>query len=141
MPVIKKYDQNLMRYLNAFEQITKIRAKDCFAANGTLFFLVERGTARIAIGRQGMGVKALTSALERKVKILEWASTAEGLVKAYLFPVRAQGVKLTSENVIEIAFKFAMQRRNLLSDRQARLKELLALIQHFYPKIKDIKVL
>ena len=141
MPIIKKYDQNLMRYLNAFEHVTKIRAKDCLVINDTLFFIVARGTARIAIGRQGAGVKALNSALEKKVKILEWADDAEGLVKAYLFPVRAQGVKQTSDSTIEISFKFAMQRRNLLSDRQARLKELLTVVQHFYPMVKNIKIL
>jgi len=141
MPVIKKYDQSLMRYLNAFERVTKIRAKDCLIVNDTLFFVVPRGAARIAIGRQGAGVKALNAALEKKVKILEWSDDAEGLVKAYLFPARTQSVKLTSVGTIEISFKFAMQRRNLLSDRQARLRELLTVMQHFYPAVKDIKVL
>tara|TARA_Y100000310_G_scaffold341753_2_gene441941 strand:- start:417 stop:842 length:426 start_codon:yes stop_codon:yes gene_type:complete len=141
MGIIKKYDQSLMRQLNAFEQITKVRAKDCFSTNGTLFFFVEKGVARIAIGRQGAGVRALANALDKQVRILEWLGTPEGLVKSYLFPLRTQDVVLTAEGILEIQFKFALQRRNLLSDRQARLRELTTLIQHFYPKVRDIKVL
>lgn len=131
----------MVRYLNAFEKITKVRAKDSFSSNGTLFFIVDRGLAKVVIGRSGDNIKTLSSALEKKVKIIEWYPTAEGLVSSYLFPVRARNIKLTSENTIEILFKFAMQRRSLLSDRQARLKELLTLVQHFYPKVKEIKIL
>ena len=141
MGIIKKYDQNIMRNLNAFEQVVKVRAKDCFGTNGTLFFLVERGTAKIAIGRQGAGVRALANALKKRVKILEWSDKPEGLVKSYLFPLRTQSVVFTPENTLEISFKFALQRRSLLSDRQARLRELTELVQHFHPQVREIKVL
>ena len=140
MPIVKKYDQNLMRYLNAFEQVTKIRPKDCLVLENSLLFLVDKGTARIAIGRQGAGVKALNYALKKTVKIIEWSDSVEGLVKSYLFPTRAQSVSLVDNNV-EIAFKFAMQRRYLLSDRQARLRELLTVLQYFFPNVKEVKVL
>lgn len=141
MTVIKKYDQNLMRYLNAFEQVTKIRPKDCYAANGTLIFLVEKGTAKVAIGRKGANAKELEKALKKKVKIIEWRSSAAGLVKSYLYPTRPTSVRTTKDNIVEIKFKHAKQRRILLSDRQARLHELQDLVQHFHPDIREIKVL
>jgi len=140
MPIVKKYDQNLMRYLNAFEQVTKIRPKDCLVLDNTLLFLVDKGMARIAIGHQGTGVRALNSALKKNVKIIEWSESVEGLVSSYLFPTRAQSISLVDDN-IEITFKFAMQRRYLLSDRQAKLRELLTVLQYFFPNVKDVKIL
>ena len=137
---IKKYDLNLMNYMNLFEKVAKIRPKDCFTTSDNMFFFVERGFAKVAIGRQGVNIRQLESALGKKVKVIEYADKPENLVKNYLFAVRPLYVKLANSS-LEVKFKFARQRRYLLDNQQARLQELLALVRHCWPDIKDIKVL
>lgn len=130
-----------MRYLNVFEQVTRVRAKDFFTSETVLFFLTDKGNAKIAIGKQGINVRNLSTSLQRKVKILEWTDNAEGLVRAYLYPVIADSVGVNADKNVEILFKFAKQRRYLLDNKQENLHELLALVKHFHPEIAGIKVL
>jgi len=137
---IKKYDLNLMNYMNLFEKIAKIRPKDCFATEEIMFFFVTRGFAKTAIGKQGVNIRQLESALNKKVKVVEYASEPENLAKNYLFAMRPLYVKKAGGG-LEIKFKFARQRRYLLDNQQARLHELLALLQHYWPDIKELKVL
>lgn len=141
MSIIKTYKQEDMRYINAFEQITKVRAKDLFSSGETLLFLTERDAVKIAVGREGINVRNLTHTFQKRVKIIGWAESAEELVKSYLFPMTAESVALNADKNIEVLFKFAKQRRYLLDNQQANLKELCSLIKHFHPEVVGIKVL
>lgn len=140
MTLIKKYDLDLMRHMNLFETVSKIRPKDCFTDNIATYFFVKKGSAKIAIGKQGINIKKIETALNKKVKVIEYADNPEELIKNYLFAIKPLFVKKTN-NVIEIKFKFAKQRRYLLDNSQLRMKELLKLTQYYWPEINEIKVL
>lgn len=140
MALIRKYDQELLRYMNLFEQISRIQPRDCFVGENIVFFLTEHGTTQIAIGRQGTNVLRTSDAIKREVKVLDWADTPEGLVKSYLFPIDA-GIKINPQKEVEVQLKTSSQRRYLLCDRQKKLRQLIQLIQHYFPDIKNIKIL
>lgn len=141
MVLIKKYDQELIRCMNLFEQVCRVSPKDCFSIEDTIFFTTTPGTTRSAIGPQGVNAKKMSELLKKEVKILEWVDSPEGLVRSYLFPANIVSVSSTPEKNIEILLKSSMSRRYLLSDRQVRLKQLVALIKHYFPETKDLRVL
>lgn len=144
MAVIKKYDLGLLRYMDLFEQITRFRPKDCFVMDNTIFYLTDRGKTRIAIGHQGKNIKEMRKALDKHIKIVEWAENPEGLVRSFLFPIRPSELYISDETgskIINIKLISTKQRRMLLADKQAELGKLKKLINHYFEDISDIKIL
>lgn len=135
--VIKKYDANLLGYMNVFKKITGVDLKDCFVFEDIVIFVTEPGKAGLAIGKGGKNIQSLKNNLKKEFKILEFADSPENLAKNFVYP--AKPVSITKEdNKLSIQFSSGRERRMLLGENQKKLKQLKALMKRYYPDIEDI---
>ncbi len=76
----REFDMDTIRMINAFEEITGTRVRDCI--NGEcLYFLVAPGKAAIAIGKGGEHVQTAEKMMNKQIKVLEWAESQNEFVK------------------------------------------------------------
>lgn len=140
MKQIRKIDSDTLLNIRLFRDVTGIDCSDCFTANSTVMFITKPGLAGKAIGKMGKNIKQLRNTLKKNVKIFEEADDPCDLIRNYVFPTKPKRCDIV-ENVVEIEFNTSRERRFLLDNQQRGLKELKAILERYYPAIKDIKIL
>ena len=135
-----KYDTSIMKYFSIFENTTKVLAKDCFSANGTLIFSVEKGHAKIAVGKNGANIKKLSSMLNKEIKVIEFSKDIKELTKNAIFPLRVRSIEI-EEGTINISLKSSRDRRILLDNNQKKLKLIEEILKRYDKNIKSVRIL
>lgn len=84
-----------MRYIALFESITKATAIDCLidGENERLIFITKQGDMGLAIGRGGKNVNMLRKMIGKPIEIVEYADTAEQLIRNSLLPARIKEIR------------------------------------------------
>ena len=95
------YDKELIGYINTFENLAKVKAKDCFKADDVLVFVVEPIYVMKAIGKSGSNVKRLASLLRKRIRVIEFNSDVLKFVKNLIMPVDGKVYK-EDEGVVAI---------------------------------------
>ena len=143
--VIKKYTSDTLKLMILFRRITRVDAVDCFFINSTVFFIAPVGKIGLAIGKAGKNIKNMKESTKKNIKIIEEAKTPGDLVRNYIFPLKTTNIFSSEdsegEKILNVQFQIARDRRHLLSNNQAKLKELKELIDRFFPGIKEIRIL
>lgn len=88
-----------LQMMSIFEQITNIVPRDCVVDDkyNRLIFVVDRGMAALAVGKNGSKVQLLRGILKRDVEIVEDGSTIEELTKSTLYPAKVVEVTVKEE--------------------------------------------
>ena len=83
-------DDQSLRYITLFENITQTRVKDCLELYNTLYFIVDTGQLQFALGRNGLKVKRLRAMLKKNIKIIEYSPNTERFIRNIFheFPVK-----------------------------------------------------
>lgn len=95
---ISEHDVEVARVLydlsEKFPVLKKAEFKNTIAIDNLTVIVVPKGTAGQMIGRGGVFVKELSSALDRKVKIVEETPNEKELVEKILFPAKLRGINV-----------------------------------------------
>ncbi|MBD3262957.1 NusA-like transcription termination signal-binding factor [Candidatus Woesearchaeota archaeon] len=137
--VVKKYDIDLINYMNIFKKVTKINPKDCFKLDEVIIFVTEPGKAGLAIGKGGKNIQQLKNNLKKEFKILEGAETPEKLAKNFVYPAKPISISV-EDGILKIQFSKGRERRMLLTDKHKRLNQLKAVIKRYHPEIEDVVI-
>jgi len=70
MTTIKKFDMQIMRYMNLFSRITRVSAKHCFVYNNTVVYVVSRVFVQPAIGKDNINLKKLSDIIGKRIRVL-----------------------------------------------------------------------
>jgi len=123
--------------MNIFVNITKVSPKDCIIDRkmDRIIFVVKRGTIGTAIGRQGINVKKLKSALAKDIEIIEDDERPEVFIKNALVPASVEKVVVVRrKNKPDLAFVTIKQgQRGLAIGKDGRNIERARLLakRHF----------
>jgi len=139
--VIKKYNAETLRYMTLFSRVTRIMPLECFLAKDYVIFILNKGMAARAIGKEGKNMKVIKNTLKKEVKVIEQADSVETLVENYLFPIRPRYVEVEDETkTIIITFRIRGERQALLGHNKQGLMCIKEVVNHFYPDIATIKI-
>uniref|UniRef100_A0A7J3X857 Probable transcription termination protein NusA n=3 Tax=Thermofilum pendens TaxID=2269 RepID=A0A7J3X857_THEPE len=139
---IRLTDEEL-QLMRVFEEITRIVPKDCIFDElfNRYIFVVGKGQASLAVGRNGVKVRLLRGVLKRDVEVVEEGESVEELVKSALFPAKVAEIvvhgneyhKVVVAKVSRDSIAFAIG-RNGRNVHRARL-----LLRRYF-NISDIRV-
>jgi NusA-like KH domain protein len=77
---MRNFDTDIIRVINAFENITGTEVRDCVCSD-IVYFLVNPGKMAIAIGKNGQNIKVAERMLKKPIKIFEWSEDCEQFIK------------------------------------------------------------
>ena len=66
-----KLDTESLRYIAALENTTGAEVKDCIVDGNTIVYVIKQGNLGMAIGKGGANIKKLTTALGKKLHLVE----------------------------------------------------------------------
>jgi len=131
----KTLNLTLIRYLNLFEKITKVRTDSCFIYNNILFFAVPKGLVYRAVGEQGKNIKELSQITGKKIKIIEKPegdSDFGKFVIGIISPVQPKGIEINEKEVVIKAGK--LNYNALMGRDKQKFKELQKIIEEYFGK-------
>ncbi len=96
-------DDDALRSLALFEEVTGASGIDCVTQNGRLLVVVTRGEIGDAIGPGGKHVKRFEDRIGKSVRLIEGADSAEDFVANALSPAAVYNVTI-SENDDTVAY-------------------------------------
>jgi len=137
---VRKFTSDDLRTMSLFNSICGNNPLDCFEAEGTLIFITKPGQTAMAIGKDGVNIKNLKSALNRNVKVIEDSDSLEKLIGNFLYPIKTKSVK-KEDDVILIEFSSGRERRVVLNNNQSELKKLKFVIARYHKGIRDVRIL
>jgi N utilization substance protein A len=86
-------DQTI-KYITFFENITNTRVKDCLEIENMLYFIVDSGQLQFALGRNGSKIKRLRSMLRKNVKLVEYSSNLETFIRNIFHEFKINNVQI-----------------------------------------------
>ena len=86
-----------MRYIALFENITGATANDCVidTESDRIIFIAKAGEMGLAIGKGGKNINMLRKMTGKPIEVVEFAETAEGLVRNCLAPAKIKEIRIT----------------------------------------------
>ena len=132
--MVKTIDMQEMRYLNLFEQITKVRTRFCFKYNENIFFCVPKHLILKAVGDKGINIKRLSEILRRKIKVIATPrdlQDAENFVKTIINPLTIRDFQI---NEGEIIISGGKNKASLIGRNKRRMIEMQKIISDFFNK-------
>ena len=74
-------NEETLRFMNLFQDITRTKVRDCLEANGRLVFVVESGQIGKAIGKGGENVVKMKKLTGRDIRVIEYSSEPEQFIR------------------------------------------------------------
>ncbi len=135
----RKLTLELIGFMNLFDQITRVRPKDCFVDDHeTLVFTVDYPFLGKAIGKNAANVHGLEQAFKRKIKIIGYSPDVVGFTKNVIYPLTVLEIVLDGEMLVLGGAD--TKTKSLLIGRNAHnLRNTEKIIQRYFP-IKEVKV-
>jgi transcription termination/antitermination protein NusA len=134
-----KYDMQTLQLMNMFEKITRAKLKDCFTNKDKLYFIVQHGELRRALGDKKENVQKLVKATNRNIKIVEFSPNVLDFVKNVMHPLRMEDVNM-EEGIITIKGTDTKTKGLMIGARAQNLRNYESIIQKYFNEIKEIKV-
>ncbi len=130
---MRKYNVELIGYINTLENISKVHVKDCFInKNGQLTFIVEQGEGGKAIGKNGDNIKRLGKILNKSIKIIEYNMDPTKFLNNVIYPIKSENIYI-QDNEICIEVKGTQDKALLIGRDQNNLKETQEIINKYFP--------
>ncbi len=95
-----KLGTECIRAMAAFENITRVQAKDCIVTEDCVFFLVDPEKVGLTIGKNGAVIKEVRKILGKIVKVFGYFNSPEEFIKNIIPNVKSIDIH---ENVMTIS--------------------------------------
>ncbi|MGC9107408.1 MAG: NusA-like transcription termination signal-binding factor [Infirmifilum sp.] len=132
-----------LQMMGLFENITKVPPKDCVVDTqyNRLIFVVDKGLAGLAVGKNGSKIRMLRDVFKRDVEVVEDGETIEELAKSTLYPAKIVQVEVKEEGGRKIIVaRVAPGQLGIAIGRQGRNAYRAKLLLSRYFGISDLRV-
>ena len=133
------YDMNTIKFISAFQSITKTNVKDCFPGETVMMFIVGEGELGKAIGKDASNVKRLANTFKRKIKIVEFSKDLLTFIKNLVQPMKIAEIE-ENDGTVMIMAPDLKTRGYLIGRGGSALRQLEEKVQRHF-NIKEIKVM
>lgn len=136
---MKTLDMRFIRYLNLFEQVTRVRTKNCFSYNNLIIFAVPAPFVSRAIGEQGRNIKQMSEILGKKIKVIKAPQGFQDLrefIHSIIQPIRIKNIENTNGELVIVAGR---NKAALIGRNKARVEEMRDILDQYFG-IKSVRI-
>src|SRR3989344_4567035 len=96
-------NQEIIGFINIFENITGASVKDCFLEDEKIIFVVNPGSMGLAIGKGGKNINHMSSLLKKPVNVIEFNQDPVQFLRNLLYPIKPKEIKLVDATLVIVA--------------------------------------
>jgi len=133
-----KYDINVMKFMQLFENMTRARLKDCIVADESLLFIVEENEIGKAIGKNGSNVRRLEGLLNKRIKIVEFSNDVKQFIRNFVMPLQVNDVS-EDDGIVTIVGPDTKTKGLLIGRDSKNLNNLKEVVGRYF-KVENIRV-
>jgi len=133
------YDMNTIKFISAFQSLTKTSVRDCIPGEKTIMFVVGEGELGKAIGKSAENVRRLANYFKRKIKIVEFSNNVLSFIKNLVQPLKIATIE-ENEGIVVITAPDSQTRGYLIGRGGSALRQLEETVKRHF-KINEIRVL
>ncbi len=133
------YDVKTIQIRALFERITGTTLKDCFENQGKMLFIVMPGQLRKALGKNKSNISKIESKIGQRIKVVEFSNNILSFVLNLIYPLKVNDITYEN-NIITIKGKDLKTNGLIIGSRAQNLRNTEALVQKYFPDLKEIKV-
>jgi NusA-like KH domain protein len=126
-------DMQGLRYLNLFNNVTKVNTKYCFEYNNTIYFCVPKNLISRAIGDNANNIRRISEIIRKRVKVIPIprdVSDAKSFIENITSPVQIKEMEI-NENEIIVGGN-VQTKATLIGRNKRRLIEMQKIIKDFF---------
>ena len=138
--MMKVLDMKFMRYVNLFNNITKVKCSHCFEYNNAIIFAVPRKFVMMSIGRDNKNLESLSKIIGKRIKIVaipHGKEDIESFVSIITRPIKFRGIEIKNDEVIIIANSFT--KASLIGRGKGRLEEMENILGQYFG-VKRVRI-
>jgi len=132
-------DNETIRFLNLFENMTNVPVKDCYVNGDSVYFIVEEGKIGLAIGKGGSSIKNVENAIGKRVKVYEYSPNPVEFVKN-LIPQSKEVSLINNGDSVEVQIRVDKSDRGFVIGREGEKIKVYKEILKRVHNISDLKV-
>ncbi len=137
-----KLNNETIKIINLFENLTRARVKDCIL-NDHVTFIVYKGELGKAIGKKGVNIKKVEGLLKKKVRVVEFDDDVCKFVEKLLYPLDISNIYILEDSekgkIINIKVNSVKSKAIVIGRDKKNLKTLKSIVLRYFD-ITDIKV-
>ena len=138
--MVKVLDFKLIRYINLFSRVTRVRCKHCFLYNNMIVFAVLRGFIPQAIGQGNKNLRKLSELTRKKIKIValpKGKEDIENFVSMIISPVKFKSIEIRNDEAVITAS--LQNKASLIGRGKCRLNEMQNVLEQYFG-IKKLRI-
>lgn len=135
-----KIDNELFLTVAHFSKMSGVTPKDTVVGqDGSLNFVVEQADIGRAVGPQGRNVHAIEQAINRRVRVIAFASDLPTFIQNVVRPLQLADMGIEA-GVVTLQAADNRSRSLLIGRAAMHLRTFEAIVQRFFPDVKELKV-
>lgn len=135
-----KYNVESLQRMAHFEKLTRSRLKDFIETETKMFFVVEKGFLRKALGPDMKNVRKLETIFKKKIKIIEHNDDVIRFTINVLAPLKVVDIK-ELDGIITITGPDQKTKGLMIGSRATNLRMFESIVKKYFPEIKELKVI
>lgn len=132
-----KLDQDSLGLSSLFERLTRVRVKDCFRSEDTIYFVVAAGDAGKAIGKGAVNIRKAQISFGKKIRVVEYRDDVRSFIKNLIHPLLVEEIAEEDGQVILRDSNYSVKSK-LIGRNRKNLQVLNRAVQRFFNK--EVKV-
>jgi len=133
-----KLDQDMLGISSIIERIAKVRVKDSFKEDDTIYVIVNPGQLGKVVGKGGETIKKLQLQLKKNIKVIEYRDDVVSFVKNIIYPVKVEEIIEDNGFVILKDSNYGVKSK-LIGRDSKNLIVIQRAVKRFFPK--EVKVM
>jgi transcription antitermination factor NusA-like protein len=132
--MVKTIDMQEMRYLNLFEQVSRVRTRFCFKYNENIVFCVPKPMVEQSLGFQGRNIREISKILGKRIRVIaapRGLQDAEYFIKTIISPLTIRDFKVDSNEIVVGGGK---NKAALIGRNKRRLLEMQKIVADFFAR-------
>ncbi len=137
-----KLNSETLKHINLFQTITKASVKDCVINLDKLLFIVNKGQAGLAIGRNGSNIKNLQRLMKKKIEILEFNDDLQVFLSNVLRPVKVLKLEPVNRTDNKRVMKMLVETDGRINPKvyvKGKIKKVRPLLKKYF-NVDDIQI-
>lgn len=137
-----KLDSECLKHINLFQAVTKASVKDCIIDIDRILFVVNKGQAGLAIGKNGGNIKNLRRLLKKNVEVVEYSDVLPEFLNNIFRPVKVKDVINPEMNAARKVVRVSIEGEDQINPKalaHSKIRKARGLLKKYFD-IDDVNI-